>query len=62
MHEGGDLMDFANTYSIVRFYADPHKDELVIQTGLSLDQAQEHCLREDTHDPEAGWFDGFRQE
>lgn len=62
MHEGECLMNFAKTYSIVRFYADPWKDELVIQTGLSLDQAQEHCLREDTHDMQAGWFDGYRQE
>lgn len=55
-------MKFDNTYSIVRFYANLHKDELVIQTGLSLEQAQEHCLREDTHDMQAGWFDGIRQE
>jgi len=55
-------MNYSNTYKIVRFYADIHKDEMFIQSGLSLQQAQEHCLREDTHDTEAGWFDGYRQE
>ena len=55
-------MNYNNTYKIVRLYADLHKDELFIQGGLSLQQAQEHCLRSDTHDPKAGWFDALRQE
>ena len=55
-------MKFAKTYKIMRFYSETHKDELFIQGGLSLEKAQEHCLRSDTHDSQAGWFDGYRLE
>ena len=50
------------TYKIVRFYA-PHKnrENEVRKRGLTLEEAQEHCQREDTH--EAGeWFDGYTEE
>ena len=46
------------TYSIVRFFQ--NGDNEVIQTGLSLEEAQEHCQQEDTHGP--GWFDGYTEE
>lgn len=59
----------ANTYKIRRFYADDtHPDHRkVIETGLTLDEAQEHCNDEDTreYDPETGfviWFDGYDKE
>jgi len=56
-----------STYKIVRFYRDSeHPDHhKVIDTGLSLDQAQDHCNDSDTseHDSEGVlWFDGYYQE
>ena len=50
------------TYKIVRFYA-PHlnKSNRVIQRGLTLEEAQEHCKNPSTR--KAGeWFDGYDQE
>lgn len=50
------------TYSIYRFYA-PHlrRERELIETGLTLEEAQAHCNREDTR--EAGqWFDGYVKE
>lgn len=52
----------SDTYRIVRHYA-PHleRESEVRQTGLTLDEAQDHCGREDTR--EAGvWFDGYEIE
>lgn len=46
------------TYKIIRFRRDGEGE--VIMTGLTLDEAQAHCKREDTHGP--GWFDGYSQE
>jgi hypothetical protein len=46
------------TYEIVRFRQDG--DNEVIETGLTLAEAQEHCKRPDTHGD--GWFDGYREE
>lgn len=48
-----------NTYMIIRFYKDDRPNK-VIQRGLTLDEAQEWCRREDTHGPD--WFDGYEQE
>ena len=51
------------TYRIVRKYRDMnHPDNnKVIQTGLTLEDAQEHCKDPATH--EAGvWFDCFYEE
>jgi hypothetical protein len=51
------------TYKIVRFYADDsHPDDRkVIETGLTLEEAQNHCNDDSTH--EAGvWFDGYDEE
>jgi hypothetical protein len=47
------------TYRIVRFYRDDH-DTQIIQTGLTLADAQAHCTRNDTHGD--GWFDGYEAE
>jgi hypothetical protein len=46
------------TYKIVRFRFEG--DNEVLTRGLTLDQAQAHCRREDTHGD--GWFDGYEQE
>jgi hypothetical protein len=52
------------TYEIIRSFGPGHPDRPneseVIETGLTLDQAQEHCESEDTHGPQ--WFDGYREE
>lgn len=61
------------TYSIIRFYQ--QQDEEVVDTGLSLEDAQEHCNDDDTSSStctteegelrteECGpWFEGFREE
>jgi len=50
------------TYKIVRFRF--RGDNEVIHTGLTLQEAQAWCEREDTHDMDAAdpWFDGYEQE
>jgi hypothetical protein len=48
------------TYSIVRFRFNEENE--IIKTGLSLEEAQEWCKREDTYNPVEGWFDGYRAE
>jgi hypothetical protein len=46
------------TYKIIKFKFDgPSK---VIKTGLTLEEAQAHCKRDDTHGE--GWFDGYEAE
>jgi hypothetical protein len=48
------------TFKIVRFVFFDGENE-VVRTGLTLDEAREHCKREDTH--EAGvFFDGYEAE
>lgn len=47
------------TYKIIRFYQDDRPSE-VIETGLTLEEAQEHCQSDTTHGP--GWFDGYERE
>jgi len=51
------------TYKIVRFYADDsHPDNhKVIETGLTLEQAKDHCDGPDTIEPGV-WFDGWTEE
>jgi hypothetical protein len=53
------------TYSIIRFYQDSRPRE-VIETGLTLEEAQEHCQRDDTKGGDSGagtgWFDGYEAE
>jgi len=46
------------TYKIIRFRFNAENE--VIATGLTLEEAQEHCDREDTHGD--GWFDGWTRE
>ena len=48
------------TYKIIRFHRDNTEDNYTVKTGLTLDEAQEHCRREDTHGD--GWFDGYTEE
>jgi hypothetical protein len=46
------------TYKIIRFKF--QADSEVMKSGLTLDEAKEHCQREDTHGD--GWFDGYTKE
>jgi hypothetical protein len=46
------------TYKIVRFHQNAENE--IIRTGLTLEEAQEWCQREDTHGD--GWFDGYTKE
>ena len=49
------------TYKIVRFTFGEYDKNKTIKRGLTLEEAQEHCQRDDTH--EAGvWFDGYTKE
>jgi hypothetical protein len=48
------------TYRIIRYYAKPTKQNKVIATGLTLQQAQEWCSRDDTRGE--GWFDGYTKD
>ena len=51
-------MDY--TYKIVRFYKNSSKKKRTIKTELSLQEAQEHCNREDTRGED--WFDGYEKQ
>lgn len=55
----GEMYPEEKTYSIVRFRFKGNSSE-VIETGLALEEAQDHCNREYTHGE--GWFDGYREE
>ena len=46
------------TYKIIRFRF--NGSNRVIKKGLTLEEAQAHCQREDTHGD--GWFDGYEAE
>ena len=48
------------TYKIVRFHQSLDIPNETIVRGLTLEQAQAHCQREDTHGD--GWFDGYDEE
>ena len=55
------------TYKIVRFcFNSDHDDHhAIIKTGLTLEEAQEHCNDESTHGEDAqrgAWFDGYDKE
>lgn len=53
-----------NNYRIERLFFDENKKKKIIKTGLTLQQAQEHCQRDDTHaKPDKNgiraWFDSY---
>jgi len=54
------------TYQIIRFYFDDNKPRRVIKSGLTREEAQQHCSLESTHKKDAKgnviWFDGFEGE
>lgn len=46
------------TYKIIRFRFEG--TSRVVKKGLTLQEAQEHCSRDDTKGD--GWFDGYTEE
>jgi uncharacterized protein YciI len=52
------MSDDNKTYEIVRFQFKAPSE--VIKRGLTLEEAQAWCERDDTHGD--GWFDGYREE
>jgi len=50
------------TYTIKRFYRDSNKETEIIATGLTYEEAMEHCNDPDTSNSEEGWFDGKEEE
>ena len=50
-------------YKIVRFYRDDNhpNHNKVIKRGLTEEEAQDHCQREDTHE-RGVWFDGYTED
>lgn len=62
------------TYRVVRFFAD-HDDQVVVASGLTLDEAIDHCSDPETSSVTATsaeglkrtakcgpWFEGFQEE
>ena len=45
-------------YKIIRFRF--NGSNRTIKRGITLEEAQAHCQREDTHGD--GWFDGYAEE
>ena len=63
------------TYKIIRFFADPLVQNRTIATGLTLEQAQEHCSDPETSSRTCtkhhnrrrtkrlgAWFEGYTKE
>lgn len=48
------------TYRIQRFYRDPNKESETMQTGLTFQEAREHCNDQTSQGED--WFDGFEVE
>jgi hypothetical protein len=61
-----DKLDGASmSYKIVRFFQDG-RNRRTIKTGLTLEEAQSHCEREESCEREdaagEGWFDGYTED
>lgn len=55
-------MDDTKTYEIRRFYAEDGKPYKVMNTGLTLEEAQEWCNDPQSSNSVEGWFDGYTEE
>ena len=67
--DGFDKHLEAKRYRIIRFFSPdyvarhpgPATKPVTNKTGLTLEEAQEHCQRDDTR-LEGEWFDGYSEE
>lgn len=48
-----------DTYKIIRFFKDD-RDSEIVDTGLTLEEAQAHCRLDTTHGDD--WFEGYEKE
>ena len=48
-------------YKVIRFYSDLNRENETMKTGLTLEEAKEHCQRADTH-KRGEWFDGYTKD
>lgn len=48
-----------DTYKIIRFFKD-NRDSEIVDTGLTLEEAQAHCRLGTTHGDD--WFEGYEKE
>lgn len=48
------------TYKIVRFFRDDSSLNRTVKRGLTLEEAQTWCRRDDTR--AEGWFDGYTED
>lgn len=48
------------TYTVYRFYSDSRPREIVDE-GITLKEAQDHCARKDT-EADGLWFDGYERD
>jgi len=51
----------STTYKIIRFFRDLDMVKRTIKTGLTLEEAQEHCQDPETR-LEGVYFDGYNEE
>jgi hypothetical protein len=47
-------------YNVVKFYKEQGKKPRVVMYSLTLEEAQKHCRREDTHGED--WFDEYTRD
>jgi len=62
-----DIDCTTDRYKIIRMHFNENTRNRTIKKGLTLDEAQAHCRRDDTHETieqvgDAAWFDGYEKE
>jgi len=50
------------TYKIIRFYRDDDRPNVVVETGLTREEAVAHCQDPATRASDGSWFEGFDAE
>lgn len=56
----GNAQNTSDSYTVYRFTFRGKQNGRVVKTGLTLEQAQEWCSRDDTHGK--NWFDGYKKD